>query len=49
MFEHLNILSPERLHIKNVRALLLLAYVFLLDEHHSEALEQDFQLLCSLQ
>jgi len=32
-----------------VHSLSVLAYVFLLDEHHSEALEQDFQLLCSLQ
>lgn len=54
IFEHLHVLRPECLpcHAAQKKCMSLLswfAYVFLLDEHHSEALEQDFQLFSSLQ
>lgn len=51
IFEHLNVLRPKCLPHCTAKPHVFsqLASVFLLDEHHSEALEQDFQLLCSLQ
>jgi len=47
VFERLDVLRPDCLPCCTAKTHVL--DVFLVDEHHSEALEQDFQLFCSLQ